>query len=120
MIVILKAVIKIIMVLIGKFQRYTSHTEQSVTIMTNLLIAYLSTTVLITFFMQANVFSISFKSIIKNFISDADLLNNLSKISEYRDLSSRWYLDIGYQIWFNVFTLSFIPHLFMPIVYHIL
>lgn len=120
MVVILKAVIKIIMVLIGKFQRYTSHTEQSVTIMTNLLIAYLSTTVLITFFMQANVFSISFKSIIKNFISDADLLNNLSKISEYRDLSSRWYLDIGYQIWFNVFTLSFIPHLFMPIVYHIL
>jgi hypothetical protein len=108
------------MVLIAKFQRYTSHTEQSVTIMTNLLITYLSTTVLITFLIQSNVFGISFKSTIKNVISDPNLLNNLSKISEYRDFSSRWYLDIGYQIWFNVFTLSFIPHLFMPIVYYIL
>ena len=73
-IVVLKAVIKIIMVSIAKFQRYTTHTEQSVAIMTNLLITYISTTVLITFLMQANVFKISFKSIIKNFIQDQSLL----------------------------------------------
>jgi hypothetical protein len=88
--------------------------------MTNLLITYLSTTVLITFLMQANVFSISFKSIIKGFITDPTLLNNLSQIAEYYDLGSPWYRDIGYQIWFNVFTLSFIPHIFMPLVLHLM
>ncbi len=77
-IIVLKAVIKIVMVFIAKFQKYTTHTEQSVAIMTNLLITYISTTVLITFLMQANVFKISFKSIIKNFIQDQSLLNNLA------------------------------------------
>lgn len=77
-IIVLKAVIKIVMVFIAKFQKYTTYTEQSVAIMTNLLITYISTTVLITFLMQANVFKISFKSIIKNFIQDQSLLNNLA------------------------------------------
>ena len=115
----LKAIIKIIMILIAKFQKYTSHTEQSVAIMTNLLITYISTTVLITFLIQANVFQISFKSVMKSLISDKDLLLNLSLISEYYDLTSSWYKDIGYQIWFNVFTLTFIP-LYMPLISHLL
>lgn len=118
-VILLKVIIKIIMILIAKFQKYTSHTEQSVAIMTNLLITYISTTVLITFLIQANVFQISFKSFIRSLISDKNLLNNLSLISEYSDLSSSWYKDIGYQIWFNVFTLTFIP-LYMPIVSHLL
>lgn len=80
-IIVLKAVIKIVMVFIAKFQKYTTHTEQSVAIMTNLLITYISTTVLITFLMQANVFKISFKSIIKNFIQDQNLLNNLASLT---------------------------------------
>lgn len=80
-IIVLKAVIKIVMVFIAKFQKYTTHTEQSVAIMTNLLITYISTTVLITFLMQANVFKISFKSIIKNFIQDQSLLNNLASLT---------------------------------------
>ena len=81
MIIVLKAVIKIIMISIAKFQRYTTHTEQSVAIMTNLLITYISTTVLITFLMQANVFKISFKSIIRNFIQDQALLQNLGQMT---------------------------------------
>ena len=108
------------MVFIAKFQKYTTHTEQSVAIMTNLLITYISTTVLITFLMQANVFKISFKSIIKNFIQDQSLLNNLASLTEYYDLTSNWYRDIGYQIWFNVLVLSLVPHIFMPIVMHIM
>lgn len=115
-IVIFKTVVKLIMINIAKFQRYTDHTSQSVAIMTNLLITYISTTVLITFLMQANVFHISFKSFIKNFIQDKSLLDNLSNLTEYYDLTSTWYRDIGYQIWFNVFLLSFIPHLFMPLI----
>lgn len=39
-------------------------------------------------------------------------------MTEYYDLTSTWYRDIGYQIWFNVFILGFIPHIFMPIVLH--
>lgn len=77
----MKAIIKIIMIFIAKFQKYSTHTEQSVAIMTNLLITYVSTTVLITFLMQANVFKISFKSIIKGFITDPTLLDNLSQIA---------------------------------------
>lgn len=79
--IVLKAVIKIIMVFIAKFQRYTTYTEQSVGIMTNLLITYLCTTVLITFLLQANVFKISFKSFISHLIKDKDLLDNLSKLT---------------------------------------
>ncbi len=70
--------------------------------------------------MQANVFKISFKSIIKNFIQDQSLLNNLASLTEYYDLTSNWYRDIGYQIWFNVLVLSLVPHIFMPIVMHIM
>lgn len=108
------------MIYIAKFQRYTTHTEQSVAIMTNLLITYMSTTVMITFLMQANVFKISFKSIISHLIKDKTLLDNLSQMAEYYDLTSNWYRDIGYQIWFNVFILGFVPHVFMPIVLHAL
>lgn len=68
------------MIEIAKFQRYTTATEQSVAIMTNLLITYVTTTALITFLMQANVFSISFKSIIGHFVTDATLKQNLSTI----------------------------------------
>lgn len=119
-VIVLKAVMKILMVFIAKFQKYTSHTEQSVAIMTNLLITYISTTVLITFLIQANVFQISFKSFIGKLIKDQQLLNNLSLIKEYNDLNTSWYKDIGYQIWFNVFILSFIPHLYMPLVMHLI
>lgn len=119
-IVVLKSLIKIIMVSIAKFQRYQTHTEQSVTVMTNLLITYISTTVLITFLMQANIFHISFKSIIHGLIRDPTLLANLSQMTEYYDLTSNWYRDIGYQIWFNLLILSFVPHLFMPLVLHVM
>lgn len=80
-IVVFKTLIKFIMIRIAKFQRYTGHTEQSVAIMTNLLITYISTTVLITFLMQANVFNISFKSFIHNFLNDDKLKINLSKLT---------------------------------------
>jgi len=70
-----------VMIKIAHFQRYNTHTEQSVAIMTNLFLTYLSTTVIITFLMQANVFSISFKSVISYFIKDASLLENLGKLT---------------------------------------
>jgi hypothetical protein len=108
------------MIEIAKFQRYTTATEQSVAIMTNLLITYATTTALITFLMQANVFSISFKSIIGHFITDPTLKINLSTIKEYYDLTSFWYRDIGYQIWFNIFLMSFFPHIIMPFYFYLM
>lgn len=48
-VVVFKLLVKIIVIGLAKFQRYSNHTEQSVTMMTNLMITYISTTVLITF-----------------------------------------------------------------------
>ena len=87
---------------IARFQRYTNHTEQSVTMMTNLLITYISTTVLITFLMQANVFNISFKSTMSKLTTNSYIISNLESMEEYEDLTSTWYMSIGYQLWFNM------------------
>ena len=40
---------------------------------------------MITFLMQANIFGISFKSILEHIITNKDLKNNLSSIAEYND-----------------------------------
>lgn len=48
-IVLFKVILKFIMIGIAKFQRYTNHTELSKNIMKNLMITYISTTVLIIF-----------------------------------------------------------------------
>ena len=112
------------MIKLAKFQRYTNHSDQSVTIMTNLLISYISTTVLITFLvffpliqMQANVFSISFKSFMLRITSDKTIARNVATLQEYNDLTTTWYSHIGYQIWFNMLIESLIPHLVLPLVH---
>ena len=66
--------------------------------------------------MQANIFGISFKNAISYFVNDNNIITNLSNLREYQDLTHQWYLDIGYQIWFNSLILAFIPHLFLPLV----
>ena len=118
-IVVIKLLLKLIVIAIAKFQRYKNHTELATNIMTNLLIIYICTTVLITFLLQANIFGISFKKAVKFLISDNDFLANLEEMPEYSDFSQDWYADIGYQIWLNWIILAVIPHTFMPI-YHCL
>lgn len=66
--------------------------------------------------MQANVFGISFKNSMLYFVSDEAIIQNLMSLREYEDLTHDWYLDIGYQIWFNSLILAFIPHFTLPIV----
>ena len=120
MIFVFRYIVKVLMIHIAKFLRYTCYTEQSVAITNNLFITYVTTTVLITFLLQANIFQISFKSFIRHFASlHKSLLDNLGSLPEYSDLTPDWYWDIGYQIWFNLFLLTFIPHSFMPFIYYI-
>ena len=45
-----KAILKILVIVLAKFQRYTTQTEQSKNMMKNLMISYIFSTVLITFF----------------------------------------------------------------------
>jgi hypothetical protein len=85
--------------------------------MTNLFIIYITTTVMITFLMQANIFGISFKNIVEFFITNDDLKNNLASVEEYKDFVTYWYKDIGYQIWLNWLILSIFPHPIMPLFY---
>ena len=66
--------------------------------------------------MQANVFGISFKNAMLYFVTDNQIIMNLTNLREYGDLTHDWYLDIGYQIWFNSFILAFIPHFTLPII----
>lgn len=117
-IIIFKFIVQKVMVGIAKFQRYTDHTEQSVTITTNLFLTYISTTVLITFLMQAYIFKISFKSLVLKLTSNTYIVDNLNSMNEFSDLTSTWYNEIGYQIWFNMLIESLIPHLILPVVHY--
>lgn len=51
-----KAILKIIVIMLAKFQRYTTQTEQSKNMMKNLMISYIFSTVLITFFVSLFLF----------------------------------------------------------------
>jgi hypothetical protein len=84
--------------------------------MTNLFIMDFLTTTLITFLMQANIFSLSILGFLRTLTSSPDLHNNINSITEYKDLIPGWYKDIGYQIWFNIFIQIFLPQIFQPFV----
>ena len=108
-VMILCAVIKKIVYALGEFQRYGTRAEQSVTIMTNLFIMEFLTTTLITFLMQANVFSLSIMALYFRLTTSNDIKNNIISMGEYSDLTPNWYRDIGYQLWFNIFIMIFLP-----------
>ena len=88
MVVVFKLIANLIVVKIAKFQRYTDHTEQSVTIMTNLLVTYLTTSVVISFLMQAKVFGISFMGFILSITNDSTMISNINSMQEYADLTN--------------------------------
>lgn len=115
-VLIIKALIKIVVVFLAKFQRYKSHNDQSRDIIQNLLLTYLFTTVLITILLQAEVGDISFKSIISYFINSSYLQENLDKLKEYNDFTSDWYMDIGYQILITWIVTIVHPCLIMPFI----
>lgn len=119
LIVIFKQILKLIVIAIAKFQRYKDHTQTATNVMTNLMITYICTTVLITFLLQANIFGLSFKRVVKIFTSNASMISNAESLTDYDDFTNDWYVDIGYQIWLNWLILAFIPHSLMPI-YHFL
>ena len=86
--------------------------------MTNLMVTYICTTVLITFLLQANIFGVSFKKFVQMFVRDNELLKNAGTLTDYNDFTNEWYKDIGYQIWLNWLILALVPHTFMPL-YHV-
>lgn len=118
-VMILCEIIKKIVYALAGFQRYTTRAEESVTVMTNLFIMDFLTTTLITFLMQANIFSLSIMALYSRIITDNDLKNNIVSMTEYSDLTPRWYKDIGYQIWFNIFIMIFLPQLTQPLAYYL-
>ena len=87
--------------------------------MTNMFIMELITTTLITFLMQANIFGLSILTFWNNHVTSNDLKNNIFSMNEYSDLIPRWYKDIGYQIWFNIFIMIFLPQLTQPLSYYL-
>lgn len=73
-----KILLKKIVISLAKFQKYKEQTEQSLCITRNLFLTYLSTTVLITLLLQAQLFGFSFKQLIGNMIKSDYLAENLS------------------------------------------
>lgn len=116
---IVKALTKMAVTYLGKFQRHKSHTDQSKDITTNLLMTYLCTTVLITFLLQANIGSISFKSFVSFFVSNSYLSSNIDSLGQYSDFVSEWYTTIGYQIFLTWVIMIVHPNLTMPLVHYI-
>lgn len=86
--------------------------------MTNLFVIDFLTTTLITFLMQANIFKLSVLEFLRRMIVDPNLLKSINSYEEFSDLTSNWYLKIGYQIWFNIFVMCFVPHLYYPLYYY--
>ncbi|MBS1890027.1 MAG: hypothetical protein JST59_01935 [Actinobacteria bacterium] len=80
-----------------------------------MFLTYTFTTFVITFLLKANIYNISFKSVITMFVTNEYLLSNANSIVEYKDFTRVWYADIGYQIVINWVVLSLIPHIFQPI-----
>lgn len=80
---------------------------------------YLCTTVLITFLLQANIGSISFKSFVSFFVSNSYLSSNLESLGQYSDFVSEWYTTIGYQIFLTWVIMIIHPNLTMPLVHYI-
>lgn len=119
-VVLIKQVLKRIVLALAIFQRYKSNTEQVLDMTINLFVVYTCTTVLILFLLQANIFTISFKGLIRQFIGSGQLNDNASTLIEYRDFTSGWYIDIGYQIWMTMIILVVSPHAFMPIMHYTL
>lgn len=119
-VIVLCQIIQKIVYALASLQRYTTRAEQSVTVMTNLFIMNFLTTTLITFLMQADIFSLSVMKFLDKMVSSPDLKNNIISMSEYSDMTSSWYKDIGYQIWMNIFMLMFIPHTIEPIYYFLM
>lgn len=77
---ILCEIIKKVVELLANFQCYTTQTEKSVNIMTNLFIMNFLTTTLITFLMQANIFGLSVLQFLKTLVTSPDLINNINSI----------------------------------------
>lgn len=113
-VIVSKILIKAIVIWLAKFQRYRTHTDQSVDIIKNLFITYLCTTVLITFLLQAKTFGISFKNFISVFVNNGSLNDNLKSLKEYSDFDPDWYIDIGYQICLTWIIMAIHPALTMP------
>jgi hypothetical protein len=68
---ILCAIIQKVVDKLANFQRYRTSAEKSLTKMTNLFIMDMLTTTIITFLMQANIFSLSVMGFLKSIISSA-------------------------------------------------
>ena len=86
----------------------------------NLFVMYTVTTVIIIFLFQANIFTLSFKSILNSMLGDPYLKQNLGLLVDYKDFNPGWYLDIGYQIWLTWMFVALSPHTFYPLVHWML
>lgn len=67
--------------------------------------------------MQANVFSLSIMALYFRLTTSNDIKNNIISMGEYSDLTPNWYRDIGYQLWFNIFIMIFLPQVLQPLAY---
>lgn len=114
-VIVVKAILKLFLTFLARFQRYESYNQQVSSLIVNLFLTYTFTTFFITFLLKANIYNISFKTIITQFVTDTYLLSNSASLSEYTDFSRTWYADVGYQIVINWLVLSLVPHIFQPI-----
>lgn len=96
---------------LAAYQRYATKNDYNLAIMTNMFYVNFLTNTLITFLMQADIFGLSVMKFMNAITTSQDLHNNIASMSQYQDLIPRWYKDIGYQIWFNLFTMIFLPQL---------
>lgn len=80
-VIIIKSILKLFLTFLARFQRYESFNQQVSSLIVNLFLTYTFTTFFITFLLKANIYGVSFKTIITNFVTDAYLLSNAASIT---------------------------------------
>lgn len=114
--VIVKVILEKIVYYISRFQRPASYSQHTSSLTINYFVIYFVTTFILTILLQAEVFGISFKYLIVNFLSDPYLISNLNNLTEYSDFTREWYSGIGYKICITWIISSLVPHIYDPLV----
>ena len=68
--------------------------------------------------MQSKFNGFALKNLVKYLSSNESILINLREINDYDDLSSGWYLDVGYQIYVNWILLTITPPVLIVAYYY--
>ena len=115
-VVAIKIVLERVVYYISRFQRPSSHNQQTASLTINYFLIYFITTFILTILLQAELWGISFKYITATILSNPYLISNLNSLDSFSDFTRKWYNQIGYKICITWIISSLVPHIYDPLI----